>query len=704
MSRSRLSQRVTGGPSLCLSEWKRIGAGQRELRWLEQETQPDGSVRGGATIDRVAEVATADVVQHQEGAAVTHREWTQACVDEETVLGVVECYPPGRGASLNNKMDVVPKSGYDAEHEDDRDRLRLVLNNRPANESARDHPFRMETLETARPMFRRGRWMVGFDLQHGYNHFIMAEAEREHLGFQWGWWPEGTQPVPGGRFTGRRIPRMYRYRALPFGCKSSPFIFTALMQVVLDYLREMGVEVMGYIDDFWAVCDTREQAERVRLFMLHTFAALGLAVNLEKSTPAPVQQAVVLGTAVDLVAHTFAVTPKKQRSIATLCDELVAAATAGRSVMVRQVASVTGKVMACRIAVGNIAHRQTRALFAVITAATGLPPSATFNFRLLRALWREPCVLSHEAVAELRLWRRCIGHIPPMPIDRFAGAMAVFGGAPHLFQDAGSHAFAGAWLAGGHQWRRMRGALAWGQHGLQLESSTCREIDGIRRTLLAFERPLASERVVYFFTDSWCAYRALERGSSTPVIQRMARRVHAWALAHGIDVRVRWMRRSTGPIKLCDLIGRRERVHDYRIASEAFRVVDAWWGPHRLDVMAQDVHSAVTQPFFSRYHTWRSAGVDCFARRWGADRVWCFPARAIIGRAVAHARAVQAWGTFVLPWWPGALWWPWVAEGATGVVAHWRWAAQPNLLFYNGRSVTMQEPLLFVSFDFRQCQ
>ena len=136
--------------------------------------------------------------------------------------------------------------------------------------------------------------MVGFDLQHGYDHFIMAEAEREHLGFQWGWWPEGTQPVPGGRFTGRRIPRMYRYRALPFGCKSSPFIFTALMQVVLDYLREMGVEVMGYIDDFWAVCDTREQAERVRLFMLHTFAALGLAVNLEKSTPAPVQQAVVL--------------------------------------------------------------------------------------------------------------------------------------------------------------------------------------------------------------------------------------------------------------------------------------------------------------------------------------------------------------------------------------------------------------------------
>ena len=662
----------------------------------------DGSVRGGATINREGPVATADWAEHQEGAAVTHKEWTQACVDEQTVLGVVECYPPGLGATLNNKMDVVPKSGYDATHVDDRDRLRLVLNNRPANESAREEPFRMETLDTARPMFRRGRWMVGFDLQHGYNHFIMAEAEREHLGFQWGWWPAGTRPVRGARFTGKRIPRMYRYRALPFGCKSSPFIFTALMQVVLVYLRSLGVEVMGYIDDFWAVCDTREEAERLRLFMLHTFAALGLAVNEEKSTPAAVQQAVVLGTAVDLVAHTFSVTPKKRASIAALCEELLGAASRGDSVMVRQVASLAGKIMACRIAVGNVAHRQTRSLFAVIAAATGLPATDMFNYRLLRALWREACVLSPGAVHELHLWQQTIGTISPMPIDRFADAMAVFSGAPQLFQDAGSHAFAGAWLAGGSRWRRMRGALAWGQQGLQLESSTCRELDGIRRTLLAFERGLVGERVVYFFTDSWCAYRALERGSRTARIQQEAMRVHAWALQRGIDVRVRWMRRSAGPIKLCDLIGRYERVHDYRIASEAFCVVDQFWGPHAVDVMAQSRRSAVAPRFFSRYHTEGSAGVDCFARRWGSQRVWCFPPRAVIGRAIAHARAVGARGTMVVPLWPGALWWPGVARGATGIVQHWEWQAQRGLVFYNERAVTMQEPLLFVMFDFRR--
>ena len=81
--------------------------------------------------------------------------------------------------------------------------------------------------------------------------------------------------------------------------------------------------------------------------------------------------------------------------------------------------------------------------------------------------------------------------------------------------------------------------------------------------------------------------------------------------------------------------------------------------------------------------------------------VWCFPPRAVIGRAVQHAREVAAHGTLVLPCWPGALWWPWVDVGAPGVIAHWRMPATRGLVQYAGRAVTLSEDLLLVRFDFR---
>ena len=71
-----------------------------------------------------------------------------------------------------------------------------------------------------------------------------------------------------------------------------------------------------------------------------------------------------------------------------------------------------------------------------------------------------------------------------------------------------------------------------------------------------------------------------------------------------------------------------------------------------------------------------------------------------IGRAVAHARASRAHGTFLVPYDEGALWWPLVALSAAGVVAWWRMPAALGQTTLDGVHLLPRFDLLFVAVDF----
>ena len=380
----------------------------------------------------------------------------------------------------------------------------------------------------------------------------MAERERSPLGFQWGFWPLGTVPAPGATVpprADRLIPRYYRYAGLPFGCRTAPYAFTQFMLVLARYLRRLGISVLGYIDGFAAVCSTYDEGVQLDRFMRHTFASLGLVLNFKKSTPEPTQRACVLGIDVDLVAHTFAIPDKRKSSIAATAKSLLRQAMLGRAVSVRDLASLTGKVMSCHIVLGDMAHLFTRSLFRVIAVATGLPPGDAKNYRRLRALWRTRCRLTTAAQSEAAFWLTHIADALAAPIAPLPSSVALFSGSPVLFQDASDHAFGAAWLLGGSQATPdapgvgsiARNSLTAAQ---SIESSTLRELHGVLGTLVAFETGLCGRARVFFFTDSDCCFRALTRGSPTPSIHALAMEVHAWAMVRGLELRCLWMRRN----------------------------------------------------------------------------------------------------------------------------------------------------------------
>jgi hypothetical protein len=185
------------------------------------------------------------------------------------------------------------------------------------------------------------------------------------------------------------------------------------MLVLVRYLRRLGISVLGYIDDFAAVCSTYDEGVQLDRFLRHTFATLGLVLNFKKSTPEPTQRACVLGIDVDLVAHTFSIPDKRKSSIVATAKSLLRLAMLGRTVSVRDLASLTGKVMSCHIVLGGVAHLFTRSLFRVIAVATGLPPEDAKNYRRLRALWRTRCRLTTAAQSETAFWLTHIADAQP---------------------------------------------------------------------------------------------------------------------------------------------------------------------------------------------------------------------------------------------------------------------------------------------------
>ena len=87
----------------------------------------------------------------------------------------------------------------------------------------------METLASILPYLNPGDWTVSIDLKDAYHHVPIAAASRDLLGFT---------------FNGS----VYRFKALPFGLKPAPRLFTRLVGCVAAFLRQRGLRIFCYLD------------------------------------------------------------------------------------------------------------------------------------------------------------------------------------------------------------------------------------------------------------------------------------------------------------------------------------------------------------------------------------------------------------------------------------------------------------------------
>ena len=111
--------------------------------------------------------------------------------------------------------------------------FRPILDLSPLNKCLAKVPFKMETANSIRLSIRPGDWAVSIDLTDAYFHVGIYPADQKWLRFHW----QG---------------KSYQFQVLPFGLSQSPWVFTRIVKVVVQWARVQGIRFHAYLDD-WLV-------------------------------------------------------------------------------------------------------------------------------------------------------------------------------------------------------------------------------------------------------------------------------------------------------------------------------------------------------------------------------------------------------------------------------------------------------------------
>ncbi len=171
-----------------------------------------------------------------------------------------------------------------------------ILDLRVLNRALHRLPFIMLTPKCIFGCVRPQDWFAVIDLKDAYFHVSILPRHRPFLRFAF----EG---------------RAYQYKVLPFGLSLSPRVFTKVAEAALVPLREQGVRILNYLDDWLTLAQSRDQLCEHRDLVLSHLSQLGLQVNWEKSKLSPVQRISFLGMELDSVSQTARLMQERAQSV-----------------------------------------------------------------------------------------------------------------------------------------------------------------------------------------------------------------------------------------------------------------------------------------------------------------------------------------------------------------------------------------------------
>ena len=210
------------------------------------------------------------------------RQDLQQAVDALLMKGAIERVTNVRSLGFYSRLFLVPKKTGD---------LRPVIDLSTLNRHMVVPHFKMETQGSVRSAIRSQEWAVSIDIRDAYLHVPMHQAVRKYL-----------------RFVVNK--KVYQFTCLPFGLATSPREFTKLLRPVVSLLRQQGVKLHVYLDDWLIRADTPEEAQLHSQTIIKVLQFLGWIINFEKSDLTPSQDFQFIGMQFNTRRFTVAPLPK----------------------------------------------------------------------------------------------------------------------------------------------------------------------------------------------------------------------------------------------------------------------------------------------------------------------------------------------------------------------------------------------------------
>jgi hypothetical protein len=201
-----------------------------------------------------------------------------------------------------SSLGVVPKQNGD---------IRLIHDlSRPhggVNQFAQDTSVAYATLDSALIHINLGSYLAKVDLKDAYRSVPLHASCFPLTGLSW-------------KFAGQEAPTYLYDARLPFGAAKSCRIFQTLTDQVVLMMAARNFRIIGYLDDFLCLEDSRERCQESFEYLQVLLVSLGFTIN-PKKIEGPTTTITFLGVTIDCVARTLSLPPDKLCEMQILCKK-----------------------------------------------------------------------------------------------------------------------------------------------------------------------------------------------------------------------------------------------------------------------------------------------------------------------------------------------------------------------------------------------
>ncbi|XP_018496867.1 uncharacterized protein LOC108864903 [Galendromus occidentalis] len=498
-------------------------------------------------------------------------------VSELLAKGAVVPISPDRAKFVCN-LFLVAKKGTS--------KYRPVINLKPLNQYIPDNKFKMEGWAEIKEAVELNCYFARIDLKDAFLSIPMHASSQPYLAFGWS-------------------QQTYCWTRLPFGLKTSPRVFTKMLKPVASKLRQQGVVVIVYLDDFLLMADSPARLADHVTTTTDLLTSLGYTVNFEKSALSPSQRVTYLGYEIDSTTMQLSVPPEKREQIKRDIETLLKTPR----VSLRTLYRILGKLNALTTIVRSIRYHCSS--LAHIVSAT------TRRTKDLESL----VLLSPELRSDLLWWTTHLDTVASGPIRPPLVALEVT-------TDSSLHGW-GAWCAhgaAGGEWNER-------DHLLHISALELKAI------FLAVQRLARnySNTSIAIRTDNTNAMHCINNFGSirSTTLNALSRQLWSWAFERNVYLRATYLPGVQN--ELADLLSRTVLDnHSYSLRQASFDILNSAHGPFDIDLFADFSNYKV-----STYISWVkdpfAFSIDAFLSRWDSwSNLYAFPPFKLIDRTLTH--------------------------------------------------------------------
>lgn len=518
---------------------------------------------------------------------------------------------------------------------------RLCNDNRFLNLWTKDLPFSLDSVLHLPKYVHKNSYQTVCDDKSGYDHILLSSNSRTYFGFQWGGW-------------------FFVSCTIPFGWKSSAFVYHTTGLVASHYLRSLGIPSSLYIDDrhtgqfslpkgtlsaAYGALPSKDHLNlalaKVAIFITcYTLVSLGYFIGLEKSTLIPSKRITYLGLVCDSEKQAFTLVERKKDKFLALLRQ----ALHSESLDLLTLQKLGGKCMSLVLAVPG-----TRMYTNEINLAISRAMRSTRPVKISRDLRRE---LEHWLF--LDTWDGFL----PWRSDKHCHIK--------LYSDSSAFAWGGVLSPGVIE---ANVCDYWDPKVLGLDIAT-KETLALNNVLQSFEGRIRNSWVDAY-VDSQTLLRCWERqGSRSPSLIAALKSIFQTCVSLNIDLHLHFVPGAENP---ADAPSRHVSLQDSMLSGRLWSLVQAFYGGHEghsVDLMArrsnvQLDHKGEPLPFFSEKPMAGALGVNLFAQSPDLHKPglfgnpYVFPPICLVPHVFKYLEGLQLPYTLVVPdVCPRRFWWP----------------------------------------------